>query len=292
MADKRPSSANPTWLKWLVMAFLGYAAYLHFTGEQLGTIPPAESGKAGLTTANPAATPLKDITDTSVKIGGDIKGSGDEAMCGQTATVRISAFLPDGKDFTGDAVPEGAKDVHVGKADETYPWMAGLTGMSAGGVREVMLPVNRVLNEKMVEEGGFQPNDTIRFRVQLEALAPTANREAIPLRVMDTVVGKGRLTLCGDSVSYNLTLWKQDGTELYSSGKTPINAQLGDASVFYGLDRALLGMREGGVRTVIVPPAYLVSPGNSTKHPALTALPEGQIAIADISLVTSAPPKK
>lgn len=293
MADKRSAAANPAWLKWLVMAFLGYAVYLHFTGERLGPVPPAERGKAGLTDARPVAAPLKDITDSSVKIGGDIKGGGDEAICGQTATVRVSAFLPDGKEFTGTAVPEGAKQVHVGKADDAYPWISGLTGMSVGGVREVLVPVRRVLEKDTVEKHGFKPEAAVRFRVQLDALTPTAKRDGIPYLATDTVIGHGRVTLCGDNVSYRLRLWKPDGAVRYDSGNTPITAQLGDASVFYGLDRTLLGMREGGVRTVIVPPAYLVSPGAiGKKHPALAALPEGEIAVADVSLIASSPPKQ
>lgn len=291
MAEKKTyAGGTPGWLKWIVLAFIAYAVYLHFTGEQVINKAPKEDGKAGLTQASRLGTTLPDITDTRIKVGGDIKGSGDEAQCGQTASVRVSASLPDGKEFNGAGTSAEAIDAMVGKSDDSRPWMAGLTGMSAGGVREVLVPIERVLDAKQMKEGDFKEKDAVRFRVHLDKLSPSADPDAVPLRVMDTLPGNGALAYCGDTVSVVLTFWGPDGKMLYDSGKEkPITLQLGESAVFYGLDRTILGMRAKGVRTAIVPPAYLVS---DKENKVLDALPKGQLAIVDISLVSIEKPKQ
>lgn len=289
MADKKSSVGNPGWLKWLVTAFIAYAVYMHFTGQNTGATAPEESGKAGVETGSRKAYTPPAVTGTDVKIGGDIQGSGDEAQCGQTATLSVLATLPDGTDYAGDAAPSGPLEVKVGAQDETRPWLVGLPGMSSGGVREILVPVEKVLKEEEAEKAGFAKKDNVRFRVQLKELRPAADRTAIPLRVMDTLPDRGQMAYCGDTVHIHLVLWGDNGTVLYdSSKKEPIELRLGDASVFYGLDRALLGMRAGGVRTAIIPPAYLTGKGD---HPAFKALPEGKIAIADISLIDVVKPR-
>lgn len=282
MAEKKSYTGNPGWLKWLVLAFIGYAVYMHFTGQTPSPSAPRESGKAGLPVSSPAAPEMPSITDSRITVGGDIKGTGDEAQCGQTAIVRASATLPDGKEYEGAAISKEPMEIRVGAPDKAYPWTAGLPGMSAGGVRELLVPASYVFDEAAMKEQGLAQADSMRFRVHLDSLTPTVDLSAIPLRVMDTVPARGPIANCGDTVEISLVLWKQDGTVLYDSGKTaPLSIALGGSSVFYGLDRAILGMREGGVRTAIIPPAYIVS---SASHPAKEGLPEGQIAIADIVL--------
>ena len=289
MADKK-SYGNPTWLKWLVTAFIAYAVYMHFTGQQMTPSAPKERGKAGLTETSRKATTPPEISDLSVKIGGDIKGSGDEAQCGQSAVVRVAGTFPDGKNYEGPAVSAEPLEVKVGAQDGAHPWVKGLPGMSAGGVREVILPAQDVLDEKTIAKHGYTSKDTMRFRVQLDRLTPSADHDAIPLRVMDTLPDKGMMAYCGDTVSIHLVLWKSDGTVLYDSGKEkPLTMRLGDTTIFYGLDRALLGMREGGVRTAIIPPAYVTGAGG---HAALKAVPPGQLVIADISLAKVEKPAK
>lgn len=290
-ASKKSPSGNPGWLKWIVMAFLGYAVYLHFTGEKVGTIPPRESGKAGLTDASPSAKRMPDVTDSNIKVSGDVKGSGDEAQCGQTAVVKVSGAYPDGKEYSGEAISKDALTVQVGTSDKTYPWVGGLTGMSAAGVREVLVPASYVLTEKEMEALPLDEKAQMRFRIHLESLSPTMDVDAIPMRVMDTVPSGGALAYCGDKVTFNLTLWSHEGKELYSNGKTPLVATLGNTDVFYGLDRALLGMREKSVRTAIIPPSYVTTRAEK-KHPALEAVASGHVAIADISLISVEKPKK
>ncbi len=292
MADKRNSAGNPVWLKWIVLAFIGYAVYLHFTGEQIGPRNANDSGRSTITSSSKTASSAPTISDPNITVGGDIKGSGDTAMCGQSAIVKVTGSLPDGSDYQSDATPEGTFDVKVGKNDKTLPWTQGLTGMQAGGVREILVPVAYLMDADEAKSQGLKESDRIRFRVHLDSLTPSTDTDHITLRVTDTIPARGKLAYCGDTVTFGLVLWNQDGTELFTTGDTPITAQLGDSAVFYGLDRALLGMREGGVRTAIIPPAYVVSPGNEKKHPALEALPDDMLAIADIALIRAESPDK
>jgi FKBP-type peptidyl-prolyl cis-trans isomerase len=293
MADKKPlSTGNPAWLRWIVFAFIGYAVFLHFTGEKLGPAAPKENRRDGITGAAAPAAEAPGILDTNIKLGGDIKGAGEGALCGQKAEVTIAATLPDGTAFSleGGAAPH---QVQVGSAEETKPWIAGLPGMAVGGVREIRVPVSYFPEtvRKQLADKGMKDTDALPVRVQMQALSPQIPAGTLPLRAVDTLPGKGGVAYCGDTAQFHLTLWKPDGTALYDSRKerkdaAPFTLTIGASTLFYGIDRALLGMREDGVRTVIIPPAYFVA-GDEKSAPTapFSLLTKEHFAVADITLL-------
>jgi FKBP-type peptidyl-prolyl cis-trans isomerase FkpA len=90
-----------------------------------------------------------------------------------------------------------------------------------------------------------------------------APEAADPLVKIDTVVGTGREASTGSLIVVNYTGWfykplaaKQRGRKFDSSldaGREPLEFQLGKGKVIKGWDQGVVGMKEGGKRTLIIP---------------------------------------
>ena len=77
------------------------------------------------------------------------------------------------------------------------------------------------------------------------------------LKIEDVLVGKGAEAKNGDTVSVDYTGWLADGTKFDSSldrGK-PYDFVLGAGEVVEGWDKGIAGMKVGGKRKLIIPPA-------------------------------------
>ena len=76
-----------------------------------------------------------------------------------------------------------------------------------------------------------------------------------PLVIKDLVVGTGAEAQVGSLVTVHYTGWLKDGTEFDSSvGGDPYPFTLGQGEVIKGWDRALVGIKVGGTRRLIIPP--------------------------------------
>jgi FKBP-type peptidyl-prolyl cis-trans isomerase FkpA len=92
---------------------------------------------------------------------------------------------------------------------------------------------------------------------------PTAQSTAPQIQIIDTVVGKGKEAMVGNTVVVNYTGWfykplaaKQRGRKFDSSlnpGRTPLDFRLGAGMVIKGWDQGVAGMKVGGKRTLIIP---------------------------------------
>lgn len=84
--------------------------------------------------------------------------------------------------------------------------------------------------------------------------APTA------LKTIDLVIGKGTAVKKGCTASMQYAGWTWEGAQEFDSswsrGATPFPVQdVGNAAVIGGWNQGLVGMREGGRRQIIIPPA-------------------------------------
>ena len=92
------------------------------------------------------------------------------------------------------------------------------------------------------------------------------------LVVQDEQVGTGATASVGDTISVNYTGRLQDGTVFDTSiGRAPFQFTLGAGDVIPGWDQGLQGMKVGGKRLLIIPPALAYGaqgvgpiPGNAT----------------------------
>lgn len=71
---------------------------------------------------------------------------------------------------------------------------------------------------------------------------------------LDETVGQGQVAVPGDRVAVHYTGWLPEGTEFDSSrGGTPFEFTVGAGEVIPGWDEGVAGMREGGVRKLVIP---------------------------------------
>lgn len=283
--DKRPQVA-PAWLKYILIAFIGYAMFLHFTNNG---VKEAEQNAAVVSSGAvaPRASDYRPVN--TIAVGGDIPGTGEEAMCGQTAVAKATGKYPDGTVIEGS---DSAKEMtlRIGGDVKEYAWSPGLVGMKAGGIREILLPAS-TLSEDILETKKLEENAKLQYRVELLSLSPTLPVGMVSFRAAEITIGRGSQVLCGDMIRIQLDLWGPDGTLVYSTlrdnDKKPLEIRVGNSDMFYGLDRGLMGMREGGGRNLVIPPAYVVSRakegGSFTK--IIEKLPKDAIVLADVTVV-------
>jgi FKBP-type peptidyl-prolyl cis-trans isomerase FkpA len=77
------------------------------------------------------------------------------------------------------------------------------------------------------------------------------------LQYTDDVVGTGAEATAGKTVVVHYTGWLMDGTKFDSSldRDQPFSFPLGAGQVIKGWDEGVAGMKVGGQRTLIIPPA-------------------------------------
>ncbi|MFW5719787.1 MAG: FKBP-type peptidyl-prolyl cis-trans isomerase [Candidatus Dojkabacteria bacterium] len=83
----------------------------------------------------------------------------------------------------------------------------------------------------------------------------TQEEKYTELKTEDTVVGDGKEAKSGDTVSVHYTGTLKDGTVFDSSVErgTPFSFTLGNGEVIQGWDEGVVGMKEGGKRTLKIP---------------------------------------
>lgn len=110
--------------------------------------------------------------------------------------------------------------------------------------------------------------------------------EAAGLVLQDEVVGTGASVNPGDTIVVHYTGKLENGTVFDSSvGKDPITVPIGQGYVIPGWDQGLLGMKEGGKRILIIPPALGYGPNAQGPIPANSTL------IFEVELVKVVPTK-
>jgi FKBP-type peptidyl-prolyl cis-trans isomerase len=113
--------------------------------------------------------------------------------------------------------------------------------------------------------------------VELSRMTPTASG----LYYQDVVTGQGAAADSGKTVRTYYTGWLTSGEQFDSNrGKTPFQFVLGTGMVIKGWDEGIRGMRVGGRRRLVVPPA--LGYGNRTNN----LIPAGSVLVFDVELVS------
>lgn len=110
--------------------------------------------------------------------------------------------------------------------------------------------------------------------------APTAPSNVAPFGQTDLRLGDGAEAVAGELVSVHYTGWFYDGSRAdhkglqfdSSAGRDPFSFTLGGGQVIEGWDRGLVGMREGGLRRLVVPPSLAYGATRNGPIPAHTTL--------------------
>lgn len=71
----------------------------------------------------------------------------------------------------------------------------------------------------------------------------------------DSTVGTGATVGTADSIQVDYAAWLPDGTAIDSTHVPPLETKLGVGHVIPGWDKAIPGMKVGGWRKLVIPPA-------------------------------------
>ncbi|HEX7137285.1 MAG TPA: FKBP-type peptidyl-prolyl cis-trans isomerase [Vicinamibacterales bacterium] len=119
---------------------------------------------------------------------------------------------------------------------------------------------------------------------------PTTPSPNAPFSQTDLVLGTGATATATGTVTVNYTGWFYDATKPdfkglqfdSSAGTAPFTFTLGTGSVIKGWDQGVPGMREGGQRRLVVPPALAYG---DTRH---SIVPPNATLLFDITLISVA----
>lgn len=106
------------------------------------------------------------------------------------------------------------------------------------------------------QSAGGNP-DQVRYASSLGVDLKAMHQTGDGLYLQDLTPGDGPPAAAGDRVSMAYTGWLPDGRKFDSTGEggAPYTFVLGRGSVIQGWDEGVAGMRVGGVRRLVIPPA-------------------------------------
>ena len=202
-------------------------------------------------------------------------GEGEVVESGQLVSVQYTGWLPDGTEFANSAHNGQPMMVSLGAGQPIPGFDEGVQGMKVGGRRKIVVPASLGFGEA---GGGsaIPPNSWLVFDVELtEVLADMSDPDAITyadelgvdlaamtrgeegLIYQDLVVGEGEEVQNGQTVNAHYTGWLPNGTKFDSSvdRAQTFPFPVGQGRVIRGWDLGVLGMRVGGKRKLVIPPA-------------------------------------
>jgi FKBP-type peptidyl-prolyl cis-trans isomerase len=264
---KHKPQGNPAWLTWSVTILIAYVLFSQYTNkknldgqgqknnalteqkEEVAVAPVAVAPVAEQ--AKPEAEAQKNHLPDGVKIAGEIEGRGEAATCGHLLDIVYDEVAPDNADFKAR---DNVKLSLRSGVNQSELWHSAFAGMKVGGVRKINVVAGDVYDEKQLTDNGLKSLDALEYKVELKHLEPLANADEIAMQIVELEEGEGAVAACNQIAEFALVIWGADGKRVYENNA--IEMRIGNVDYFYGLDKALNGMKIGGERMAIIPPAY------------------------------------
>ena len=205
-------------------------------------------------------------TDSGLKYVDDKIGVGDSPSKGDLLVVHYTGTLEDGTVFDSSVKRNQPIEFAVGTGRVIPGWDEGLMSMKTGGKRKLIIPPELGYGARGAGNV-IPPNATLFFDVELIEIKPVFvdTDFSLPgkevnydsgLKTIVHIEGKGSMPEAGDEIVVHYKGLLADGTEFDSShsrGK-PFIFVVGQGRVIPGWDEALLKMKVGEKRTLIIPP--------------------------------------
>ena len=124
--------------------------------------------------------------------------------------------------------------------------------MKLNGKRSIKVGA-RLVNR---EETTLDASDHM-YTLQLKELTPTLPKDSMPFSYTIVREGIGSATLnCGATQALKIRMWGKDGALVYETKDEPKIIHVGYSELGHGIDRGVIGMLEGEIRQLMIPPAY------------------------------------
>lgn len=194
-------------------------------------------------------------------------------------------------------------------------WVKLVQGMKAGGVRRLIIPSEFAYGPN--DSNGIPGGSTLVFELEIVDVTPTiseeqAKNEKLPIsfnsieelekqfdwleaeggmKYLDVKVGNGRTVKEGDAITAFYTLWMPDGKPFQSnrylledgdpSQLVPFESVLANGRLITGWVKLVQGMKDGGVRRLIIPSDYAYGPEDNR------GIPGGSTLVFELEIVKS-----
>lgn len=163
---------------------------------------------------------------------------------------------------------------HTSSASSTIPLDAGTgSGSNVSSAGQIDVQSNNLSNSDKPAAGSGNSNSLPDFK-QFDQYKTAQNA-----LFGDTTKGNGAEAVAGKQVSIKYTVWLTTNQLVDQSDPTkPYTFTIGQHTVLLGMEEGVVGMKVGGKRLVIVPPA--VGYGNQVKGP----VPANSVLVFQVEL--------
>lgn len=226
-------------------------------GVLAGCNPPAETNSNSSTSSDSPETTASIDTNLKPEITTLEEGlSGPAATTGDRVYLLCQGTLVDGKkEFFSNHGPEGDPYlVELGVGKSLVGMEKGLEGIKPQEKRRIMIPAALGYGAEGIGDK-VPPNADLNFEVETLWVLKKENFEKLVKE--DIKIGNGPVVSNGDAVLVHYTGRLINGKKFDSSHdrKEPFQLTVGAPGVIEGWIQGIAGMRVGGVRRLIVPPA-------------------------------------
>ena len=175
-------------------------------------------------------------------------GTGDSVAVGQRLEIHAKGSLRDGGTVFMDSHSDNRPLViFYGESDLLEGLEQGIADMKEGGVRKMTIPPRLAFGVREIDR--IPPNSTVVFDIELLRVDDPDS-----LGITDIKVGTGAVAADGDTLTTYYLGYLPSGQIFDRTTVSPISFVLGSRQVITGWDQGLRGMREGGVRRLVIPP--------------------------------------
>jgi peptidylprolyl isomerase len=195
------------------------------------------------------------------------EGSGEMPEEGDPVRIEFTAWLDDGTRLDS-SIDRGEPLVFVIGSEQIFPGLSeGVGMMEVGGQWQFVIPPDLAFGEEGA--GAIPPDTSLVFLVDLLEILPQGPAEPTDvdedqyeetesgLQYYDLEEGSGAEVEAGQQVTVRYTGWlAEDGTKFdssYDRGRT-FTFIPGSGQVIPGWEEGVIGMQEGGVRQLLIPP--------------------------------------
>lgn len=285
--NRPPKTPTPNWVTWIIIGFVIFALISNnHKGAVHKSIEQASQNLAPEKLFHIEEYKKLFAYGETPRINDIAPGEGTPVICGQQVKIAYNAFLSDGTAIGAKASKDEPLTFHAG-TDEAIPALAqSVIGMKPGGKRSMVSPANMAYDSKGHAREDVPKGTSVRFEIELLGVTPKLpDIEASPFRITNVSSGNGPAVACNDTIKIHATLWGIDGKKLYTTrDKGPITFTPGKSEVAIGLEQGVIGMAAGGVRTLIIPPAFQKTMNGNAPTVQLP-FPKNQTVLVDVLYV-------
>lgn len=213
------------------------------------------------------------------KIKDSKAGTGLKAETGDMAVVIYTGKMKDGKVFDSNAGKDKSPfSFVIGSGQVIAGWDRGVPGMKVGGKRTLEIPA--ILAYGKAGSGPIPPDADLTYDIDL--LYVVKKGQEMVYDSTDLKVGTGRAVKSTDTVKVHYLGTLLNGKKFDASydRKEPFEFQMGVGAVIKGWDDGIVGMKVGGKRRLVIPPALAYGPEQKGE-----SIPPNSVLVFEVELL-------